>query len=164
MSDPKGVLRDYLGQGRRHVLGILEGLSDEDLRRPLLPSGWSCLGLVQHLALDVEQFWFRRVVAGETLGSDDPVTENAWQPDPAVPAEVVLDLYRRECERSDEVLAATDLDAPPRWWPDWFGAWRMDDLREIAMHVVTETACHAGHLDTARELVDGRQWMVLTES
>ena len=44
---------------------------------------------------------------------------------------------------------------------DWFGDWRMDDLREIAMHVVTETACHAGHLDTARELVDGRQWMVL---
>lgn len=30
------------------------------------------------------------------------------------------------------------------------------------MHVVTETACHAGHLDTARELIDGRQWMVLT--
>ena len=162
MSDPKGVLRDYLGQGRRHVLGILEGLSDEDLHRPILPSGWSCLGLVQHLALDVEQFWFRRVVAGEQLDSDDPVTENAWQLDPGKPTTVVLDLYRRECERSDAVLAATDLDAPPRWWPDYFGDWRMDDLREIAMHVVTETACHAGHLDTARELVDGRQWMVLT--
>jgi hypothetical protein len=40
MSDPKGVLRDYLDQGPRHVLGILEGLSDEDLRRPILPSGW----------------------------------------------------------------------------------------------------------------------------
>ena len=75
---------------------------------------------------------------------------------------MVLDLYRRECERSDAVLVATDLDAPPQWWPDHFGEWRMDDLREIAMHVVTETACHAGHLDTARELVDGRQWMVLT--
>jgi len=162
VSDPKGVLRDYLGQGRRHVLGILEGLSDEDLRRPILPSGWSCLGLVQHLALDVEQFWFRRVVAGEQLDSDDPVTENAWQLDPGTPTAVVLDLYRRECERSDAVLAATDLDAPPRWWPDYFGDWRMDDLREIAMHVVTETACHAGHLDTARELIDGRQWMVLT--
>jgi uncharacterized damage-inducible protein DinB len=156
------VLRDYLGQGRRHVLGILEGLSDEDLRRPILPSGWSCLGLVQHLALDVEQFWFRRVVAGEQLDSDDPVTENAWQLAPGTPAAVVLDLYRRECERSDAVLAATDLDAAPRWWPDYFGDWRMDDLREIAMHVVTETACHAGHLDTARELVDGRQWMVLS--
>ena len=108
MSDPKGVLRDYLGQGRRHVLGILEGLSDEDLHRPILPSGWSCLGLVQHLALDVEQFWFRRVVAGEQLDSDAPVTENAWQVDPATPSAVVLDLYRCECERSDAVLAATD--------------------------------------------------------
>jgi uncharacterized damage-inducible protein DinB len=162
VSDAKGVLRDYLRQGRRHVLGVLEGLSDEDLRRPILPSGWSCPGLVQHLALDVEQFWFRRVVAGEQLDSDDPVTENAWQLDPGATTAAVLDLYRRECERSDAVLAATDLDAPPRWWPDHFGDWRMDDLREIAMHVVTETACHAGHLDTARELVDGRQWMVLT--
>jgi hypothetical protein len=40
---------------------------------------------------------------------------------------------------------------------------RLDDLREILLHVIAETACHAGHLDTARELIDGRQWMVLTE-
>jgi hypothetical protein len=31
------------------------------------------------------------------------------------------------------------------------------------LHVVTETACHAGHLDAARELIDGRRWLVLTE-
>ncbi|MCX5414452.1 DinB family protein [Streptomyces sp. NBC_00059] len=30
------------------------------------------------------------------------------------------------------------------------------------MHVITETACHAGHVDAARELLDGRRWMVLT--
>jgi uncharacterized protein DUF664 len=38
----------------------------------------------------------------------------------------------------------------------------MDDLRQISLHVIAETACHAGHLDAVRELIDGRTWMVLT--
>jgi Protein of unknown function (DUF664) len=37
----------------------------------VLPSGWTCLGLVQHLALDVERFWFREIVAGETIDTAD---------------------------------------------------------------------------------------------
>jgi hypothetical protein len=44
-----------------------------------------------------------------------------------------------------------------------FGDWRLHDLREILLHVITETACHAGHLDAARELIDGRRWLVLTD-
>ncbi|MFC6075219.1 DinB family protein [Microbispora bryophytorum] len=50
---------------REHVLGVLEGLSEEDLRRPVLPSGWSCLALLRHLTLDVERFRFPGVIAGE---------------------------------------------------------------------------------------------------
>jgi hypothetical protein len=57
------MLLSYLNVQRNHVLGILEGLDEEALRRPVLPSGWNCLGLVQHLALDVERFWFRGTVA-----------------------------------------------------------------------------------------------------
>jgi len=64
MSEMAALL-DFLNGQRRHVLGILEGLSEADLRRPLLPSRWSCLGLVRHLTLDVERFWFQNVVAGE---------------------------------------------------------------------------------------------------
>jgi uncharacterized membrane protein YjdF len=61
------------------VLGAVEGLSDEALRRPVLPSGWSCLGMVQHLTLSVERLWFRAVVAGDPevidmVGSQD----SAW--------------------------------------------------------------------------------------
>jgi hypothetical protein len=56
------------------------------------------------------------------------------------------------------------LDAAPAWWPpELFGDWRFDTLREITMHVMTETACHTGHPDAARELIEGRQWLVLTE-
>jgi len=47
------------------------------------------------------------------------------------------------------------------WWPDFFGDWRLNNHRDILFHVMTETACHAGHLDAVRELIDGRQWLVL---
>jgi hypothetical protein len=161
MSAEGKTLLDTLTSQRRHVLGILEGLSDEDLRRPMLPSGWTCLGLVQHLALDVERFWFRAVVAGEPMetGGDD----NAWEVGPQVPADTVFNLYRKEIELADAIIAGTDPDAAPAWWPeDLFGSFRLENLREVMLHVITETACHAGHLDAVRELIDGRKWMVLT--
>jgi hypothetical protein len=80
-----------------------------------------------------------------------------------VPADAVLHLYRREIQLADAIISATDLDTAPAWWPeDLFGSFRLDDLREIMLHVITETACHAGHLDAVRELIDGRRWMVLT--
>ncbi len=50
-----------LNRARRHVRATLDGLNDEDLRRATTPSGWTLLGMVQHLALDVECFWFRSV-------------------------------------------------------------------------------------------------------
>jgi uncharacterized damage-inducible protein DinB len=119
-------------------------------------------GLVHHLAIDVERFWFRAVVAGEPMPDDEP--DNAWQVPADLTATAVLDTYRRETELADAIIAATSLDSPPAWWPeDLFGSWRLDDLREILLHVIAETACHAGHLDAARELIDGRQWIVLTE-
>jgi hypothetical protein len=68
-EDQKASLRSALTNQRDHVLGILEGLSDDDLRRPVLPSQWTCLDLVHHLALDVERFWFRDVFAGEHIAT-----------------------------------------------------------------------------------------------
>jgi uncharacterized damage-inducible protein DinB len=156
------ALVSSLADQRNHVLGILEGLSEEDLLRPILPSGWTCAGLVHHLAMDIERFWFRAVVAGEPIPDEEP--DNAWQVPAGLTAATVLDSYRREIGRADAIVAATSLDSPPAWWPeDLFGSWRLDDLREILLHVIAETATHAGHLDAARELIDGRQWIVLTE-
>ena len=162
MTMESQALVSSLADQRNHVLGILEGLSEQDLRRPILPSHWTCAGLVHHLAIDVERFWFRAVVAGEQLPEDEP--DNAWQVPADLTATAVLDAYRREIELADAIIAATSLDSAPAWWPeDLFGSWRLDDLREILLHVIAETACHAGHLDAARELIDARQWIVLTE-
>src|SRR3954453_20029041 len=93
-SEVRALLRVLDGQ-RRHVLGTLDGLDPEALRRPVLPSGWHCLGMVQHLALDVERFWFRAVVAGNKeiirgLTSGD----EAWNVAPEARTVDVLDGYR----------------------------------------------------------------------
>lgn len=155
------ALRAVQAGQRQHVLGILEGMTDADLRRAVLPSGWTCLGMVNHLALDVERFWFRAVIAGERAVIDElATTDDAWLIEPGVHAEQVFDRYRRECTLADAVIAEMSTSNAPAWWPDeLFGSWRLHSSREILLHVITETACHAGHLDAARELVDGRTWL-----
>ncbi len=158
------VLLAALNAQRRHVLGITEGLSDEDMRRPALPTGWTAAGMVRHLALDVEQFWFRGIVAGEPIDLDRP-DDAVWTVGADESVDAVLDLYRREIELANAIITATDPSAAPAWWPeDHFPpGFVMRDLRQIVLHVITETACHAGHLDAARELIDGRTWLILTD-
>jgi hypothetical protein len=165
VSAEKSALLAYLGDQRRHVLGILEGVADADLRRPLLPTGWSCLAMVKHLALDVERFWFPGIVGGDAsvvteLGKDP---DGAWRIGPDDTAEQIFALYRRECARADEAIARADLDAGPGYWPDGlFGDWRPESVRRTILHALAETATHAGHLDITRELIDGRTWLILT--
>jgi hypothetical protein len=165
-SDPtKAALLNTLRSQRQHILGALDGLDTAALLRPILPSGWSCLGLVQHLALDVERFWFATVMAGNPVRDRwDVASEAAWTVEPRLTSHLVFTLYRDEATRSDAVIAATPLEAAPLAWPaDQFGDFRMADLRAVLLHVITETATHAGHLDAARELLDGRLWMVLDQ-
>jgi hypothetical protein len=158
-GESKALLSSLNGQ-REHVLGILDGLPEQALRRPVLPSGWTCLGLVRHLALDVERFWFRSIIAAEPVDLCEGA--EAWQVGEDTPPDAVFGLYRQEIDRANEIVARTPLDAAPARWPDEWAGWRLADLREVMLHVITETACHAGHLDAVRELIDGRMWMVLT--
>jgi uncharacterized damage-inducible protein DinB len=163
VPEPQTTLRERqllltsLNDQRQHVLGILDDLPEEALRRPVLPSGWACVGLVNHLALDVERFWFRTVFAGEPV--EQPA--DAWAVSPEVPVQEVLDLYRSEIELANAIIASTPLESPPINWPERWPNWRYADLREGILHVITETATHAGHLDAARELIDGKTWLVL---
>ncbi|MER7805084.1 DinB family protein [Streptomyces parvulus] len=164
-TDPeiKALLCALDGQ-RRHVHGILDGLDDDALRRSVLPSGWNCLGLVQHLALDVERFWFRAVIAGDkAVISDLDEIDNAWQVGPDAPATEIIDRYHREIDLANATVTTLPPDTALAWWPHHlFGEPHLHTLRDVLLHVITETACHAGHLDAARELIDSRQWMVLT--
>jgi len=151
------ALRSALDAQRRHVLGIVDGLDADGLSRAVLPTGWNCLQLLHHLAVGVERFWFRSVMAGEQLSFPD----NDWNVPDGLGAEQVLALYRHEIELADEMLDRTPAGAPPAGWPEWWPDWHYSALREVLLHVITETACHAGHLDATRELIDGRTWLVL---
>lgn len=160
VSGEAGALLSCLDGQREHVLGILDGLPADALRRAVLPSGWTCLGLVRHLALDVERFWFRGIIAGEPVELCEGA--EAWQVSEDTTADQVFGLYRDEIGRANAIITGTPLDAAPAWWPDEWQGWRLAGLREVILHVIGETACHAGHLDVVRELIDGRKWMVLT--
>jgi len=67
---------------RNHVLGILEGLTSDQLRLPVLPSRWSSLGMVQHLTVSDERFWFRGIVGGDSAcvsaSADEAKAEAIW--------------------------------------------------------------------------------------
>jgi len=150
----------HLDGQREHVLGILDGLDETELRRPVLPTGWSCLSLVNHLSRDVEEFWFQGVVAGVAAAQGGPDDPGGWALSPTVAAGAVLDGYRSAVAESNRIIAATAADTGPAWWPEYFPH-RHADIVDTMLHVLTETATHAGHLDAARELLDGRTWLVV---
>jgi hypothetical protein len=69
---------------------------------------------------------------------------------------VVLEFYRDQCERSDAIFTALPLSSPPRACDPGALGEQITDLRGITLHMIEETARHAGHLDIVRELIDGR--------
>jgi hypothetical protein len=163
MSDERDLLLRRLDGHRQHVLGAIDGLTDEQLRHPVLPSGWHCLGLLQHLTLADEHYWFRSIVGGEPLDFFPAGPNAEWVVEPDVPVADVIAAYRDEIARSNAVILRTDLDDPPRQRDPRWDEWGIDfpDLRYIMLHMIGETACHAGHVDAVRELIDGRQWIVM---
>lgn len=156
------LLRRLNGQ-RRHVLDQLEDLTDEQLRRPVLPSGWSCLGLVRHLTLSDERYWFEVVMAGGSLDFWPEGVNADWRVDDDEPADVVIEGYRTAIARTDAIVASSNLEDPPAmpepWWSD--AGLSFPDLRSVLVHHLVETATHAGQLDAVRELIDGKQYLVL---
>ena len=149
----KTALRWFLQSQRDSVLAIVEGLDEAALRTTVLPSGWTPLGLIEHLGL-AERHWFQEVAVGSAAplpwGDEDPPLTTSRSP------EQVFAFYREQCALSDAFLTATPLSTPPI---GRHGDWLDDettDIRRIVLHMIEETARHAGHLDIVRELIDGR--------
>ena len=157
------LLLGHLRAQRRHILAQLEGLDDAQLRTPVLPSGWTCLGLVRHLTVSDERYWFEVAMAGGPLDFWPEGENGDWLVGPDEPAEQVLADYRAAAAFSDDLIGSTPLDAPPRQPEEWWepAGLAFPDLRSVVLHTLVETAVHAGHLDAARELIDGRQYIVL---
>ncbi|MFG1704435.1 DinB family protein [Nonomuraea sp. M3C6] len=152
-DDEKDALLTFLEAQRASVLAIIDGLDVEALTTAVLPSGWTPLGLVEHLG-HAERHWFQEIATGaaEPLPWPDDHTPLLTPRPPAV----VFAFYRAQCERSNAVLASLPLSTPPRErHPGPLGD-EINDLRGIVLHMIEETARHAGHLDVVRELLDGK--------
>jgi hypothetical protein len=163
MSSERDLLLRQLDGQRRHVLDQIEGLSDRQLRQPVLPSGWSCLGLLRHLTLSDERYWFGVVMAGQPLDFWPVGTNADWFVDDGESAASVISAYRDAIDRSTAIIADLSLDDPPATHEDWWAesGQSFPDLRTVLVHVLIETATHAGHLDAVRELLDGKLYLAI---
>jgi len=154
----KTVLLRYLQEGRDALLWKLDGLSEYDARRPLVPTGTNLLGLVKHVASTEAGYLgdvFGRPFPERLPWLDDGAEPNAdmWATADESRDDVVA-LYRRVWASSDATVAALGLDSPGvvPWWRE---ETRDVTLQQILVHMIAETHRHAGHADIVRELVDG---------
>jgi uncharacterized protein YndB with AHSA1/START domain/uncharacterized damage-inducible protein DinB len=159
MADAKTILKRYLQREREALLWKLEGLSERDARWPMTPTGTNLLGLVKHVA-SIELGYFGEVFGRPSdertpwLDDDAEVNADMWAT-PEQTIQWVSDFYRRVWQHSDATIDALDLDAAgavPWWSPER----RAVTLQQILVHVIDETARHAGHADIVRELLDGK--------
>jgi uncharacterized damage-inducible protein DinB len=148
ISDEHRVLLAYLNRNRDAVVAKCAGLTEDQLRTPGVASGTNLLGLVHHLT-GVERHWFRLVFGGEDLACDKSMEVPA-----GLTSDEVIAAYRVACAESDEIARAcadlSELSAIPN--P---GEEQRDPLRSIVVHMIEETARHAGHADILREQIDG---------
>ncbi|TDB86140.1 DinB family protein [Actinomadura sp. KC216] len=157
LTDTRELLLGYLDYYRDALLRKLDGMSEENLRTSILPSGWTPLGLLKHLAY-VERRWFRWGFAAEQLddirGDRDPDTR-AFHARPDESPEEIRALFLDECARTREIVAAADLQDVARTGGGFTPPEHHPALIWILFHVLQEYARHVGQLDIIRELTDG---------
>ncbi|MEU1389239.1 MULTISPECIES: DinB family protein [unclassified Nonomuraea] len=144
----KESLHASLDRHRDVIVWKLQGLGEEQVRRPMTPSGTSLLGIVKHLAA-VEYGWFC-----STFGRESEPLWFAPEDDFAIgereTTEQIVAFYGRARAAADKVISDLPLDEPGTSW-----AGRRVTLRWVLIHMIEDTVRHAGHMDILRELIDG---------
>jgi hypothetical protein len=148
------VFLAYLDFFRATVAAKIDGLDEADLRRSVLPSGWTPLELVKHLVA-MERRWLVWGFEGEVV--EEPwfdERDDRWY---TAPTDTVSDLLERlhaGGRRTRAVVERSRLDDVGRPGPRWSGD-PPATLERVLFHVLQEYARHVGHLDVVRELLDG---------
>ncbi len=155
-TDLRGLMLDYLDFLRGVVADKVEGLADRELRGSVVPSGWTPAGLVNHL-VNVERRWLRWGFLAEPVPDPwrDAADDEGWVTPGATPADLRR-LLQEAGSRSRSIVEEhelTDTAAVGGRFADRASA---PQLQWILLHLIQEYARHTGHLDIARELIDGR--------
>ena len=147
---------------RASVRSVVDGMSEEHWHTSVVPSGWTPAGMVAHLG-GAERHWTCGVILAHDPGHPFDAEFDDDEPyDPLAPFVIdwpsskVLTYYGDQTRQTDEMLANTSLDSAPRGRHGTEDMEQPQTVREIVLHLIEETAAHSGHLEIARELLDGR--------
>lgn len=160
VNDERHGLLAYLAQQRDALRIAAFGLSDDQARATPIASALSVGGLIKHVA-STERGWIDMVLQRERPANEN--SENAYLANFRLSTEEtlsgVLDDYAAVASETESVIAGiADLGQPVPvpagvpWFPDDVDAW---SVRWVLLHLIEETARHAGHADIVRESVDG---------
>ncbi|MBV9379260.1 MAG: DinB family protein [Streptosporangiaceae bacterium] len=154
LREPRELLLAYLDAYRAAVLQKLDGLSGDELRTSRLPSGWTPLELLNHLAY-VELRWVHWGFNGERLDSPwaDAGPGGRWHVPGGRSAADVRRFFMDTCARSRKIIEGAGLTQEAATGGRFSG--QPPALSWILVHLLQEYARHLGHLDIARELADG---------
>ncbi|MEU4675497.1 DinB family protein [Micromonospora sp. NPDC023737] len=145
--------RDFLRQ-------TVEGLTDEQAAARTTVSELCLGGLIKHVA-GTEESWMRFAVGGADGMQSAPVDwEGQFRMREGETLAGLLDDYARVAARTDDLVAMLDLDSThPLPVAPWFEPGASWSVRRVLLHVIAETAQHAGHADILRESIDGAKTM-----
>ena len=161
-TDEREALLGFLDKQREGLRYALYGLTEEEARRTPSASALSVAGLVKHAA-SIERMW-AGLVRHQYTNPDFATYADSFQAGDTPVAELLADFALAAQETDEAFLAAKDLDEPvpvPKgvpWFPKDLEAW---SVRWVLVHLIEETARHAGHADVIRETVDGAQSVML---
>jgi len=146
LTSERETLEEFLDYLRESVILKAHDLDDESARRAMVPSGTSLLGLLKHLTT-AEVAWFQHGFAG----LDVQIPPGHVEPTDSVAS--VVESYRATVARNTQIVeSCPDIE---RISERVLTTPEPMSLRWILVHMVEETARHAGHADILREQLDG---------
>jgi len=177
LSGERADLLDNLAKRRHFLRFTVEGLTDEQANTRSTVSALTLAGLIKHVA-EVEEGWVAFAQNGHMPGSE-AWSDGEWDGESAPSAELVeawearfrladgetladqLNRYEKVTQRTDELIrSGIDLDTryqlPDAPWNAPGASW---SVRQVFLHIISETAQHSGHADIIREAIDGQKTM-----
>jgi uncharacterized damage-inducible protein DinB len=162
LSRERADLIESLDRHRYFLRFTVRGLSDEQARQRTTASQLTLAALIKHVAA-TEATWVRFIQGGaEAMGGNDPEAwAREWRVEPGETLEHLLAEYEAVAAATDALVASLpDLDADhPLPQAPWFAPGAAWSARRVLLHIIAETAQHAGHADILRESLDGQKTM-----